>query len=196
METLLSPSSILLYGRVVQDLQLQFENFDHRGPNSIQDPPKRRGANRFLQEQLAHPDATLARIYSFSYEGYYYDLPKPAIFVVHGPGVAADLVLKHDPDKRLARTPAGIDRTGRAEPEQSPSYDLKVWVYDKGDFSLRLDVESGPFEQILLDAALASESLTSAYSGAQARGAQARGAQARGAQARISGAQARIRGSD
>ena len=35
--------------------------------------------------------------------------------------------------------------------------DMKVWVYDKGDFSMRLDVETGTFEHILLDAELDEE---------------------------------------
>ena len=35
--------------------------------------------------------------------------------------------------------------------------DMKVWVYDKGDFSMRLDVETGTFERILLEAELDEE---------------------------------------
>lgn len=49
-------------------------------------PPPRLGSNNFLQAQLASPGARLARIYAFSYEGHYYDLAAPALFVVHGPG--------------------------------------------------------------------------------------------------------------
>ena len=49
-------------------------------------PPPRLGGNNFLQAQLASPGARLARIYAFSYEGHYYDLGTPAIFLVHGPG--------------------------------------------------------------------------------------------------------------
>ena len=39
-----------------------------------------------------------------------------------------------------------------------------MWEYDKGDFSLRLDVEAGPLEQILLDTAVA-ETEAAHYSG-------------------------------
>jgi hypothetical protein len=71
------------------------------------------------------------------------------------------------------------------------------WEYDKGDFSLRMDVETGPFERILLDAMLFGGG-RSFYGGAEARisGAEVRGAEARisGAEARISGAEARMRG--
>ena len=75
------------------------------------------------------------------------------------------------------------------------------WEYDKGDFSLRLDVESGPLTEILLDATLGADPLGS-YAGASARlsGASARvsGASARlsGASARLSGASARLRRGD
>jgi hypothetical protein len=34
------------------------------------------------------------------------------------------------------------------------SDDIYYWEYEKGDFSLRLDVDAGPFEQILLQMAL------------------------------------------
>ncbi|MCP4470849.1 MAG: hypothetical protein GY815_09210 [Gammaproteobacteria bacterium] len=32
--------------------------------------------------------------------------------------------------------------------------DIKVWSYDKADFSVRLDVDSGPLEDILLEKAV------------------------------------------
>ena len=75
-ETLLSPSSILLYGRTVTDLQVT--------PAAV---PGR--AAQLLQGQLSASNARFARIYGFSYEGRYYDLSKPAIFLVHGDGDAA-----------------------------------------------------------------------------------------------------------
>ncbi len=61
-----------------------------------------------------------------------------------------------------------------------------MWEYDKGDFSIRLDVETGPFEQILLEAALRGG--TSAASGADLRSS--------GADLRSSGADLRISGAD
>lgn len=198
METLLSPSSILLYGRVVQDLQFlpavhqgpgpQGLNVNQpQGPNALQPPPPRQGMNNFLQRQLADPNAMLARIYGFSYEGHYYDLPKPAIFLVHGPGVSAELSSGLGvPWDRLERTTADADRTGVAGTERSTSFDIKVWSCDKGDFSLRLDIETGPFEEILLDAALVSEGSNAGFSGAHTR--------LSGAHTRLSGAHTRLSG--
>lgn len=202
-ETLLSPSGVLLYGRVLLDLSLNnLPPADVEPPPLSTDPPPRRGANLFLQEQLKADGARFARIYGFSYEGYYYDLPRPAIFLVHGPGVDPEgprpgTTIKN---QRISRNPADVDRTGTGGRTDSFSDDIKVWAYDKGDFSMRLDVESGPFEQILLEAALVASGDETSYSGAHARisGAHARasGAHARisGAHARIAGAHARMRG--
>ena len=53
------------------------------------------GFNKFLKHQLVDKTEeqkelvytqTLARIYAFSFEGAFYNLPRPAIFLVHGPG--------------------------------------------------------------------------------------------------------------
>jgi hypothetical protein len=194
-ETLLSPSTVLLYGREVRDL-----TFTHNAPSTLQPgplsdlPPPRLGGNNFLQQQLAAPGARLARIYGFSFEGHYCDLAKPAIFLVHGEGTPAEKM----PDitqvqRRVARGPADADRTGVAGQAGSFSEDIRVWSYDKGDFSVRLDVETGTWEDVLLAIELGGG--TGLFSGAQAR---ISGAQARisGAQARISGAQARIRNRD
>src|ERR1700735_5667679 len=79
-ETLLTPSSIKLFGRVVDSLK--YHN-DTAGTGL--------GANKFLQKQLeleGNKDnpPTLPRIYAFSFEGAYYELPRPPIFLVHGSG--------------------------------------------------------------------------------------------------------------
>ncbi len=189
-ETLLSPSNVLLYGREVLDLTITFQN-----PVSPTTPVPRLGDNNFLQRQLAQADARLARIYAFTYEGYYYDLPRPAIFLVHGPGADPEGPRPGvvNPPRRVSRAPADADRTGVATEDYAFSDDMKVWSYDKGDFSLRMDVETGTLEQILLDAILMPENQSTAYSGAHAR---LSGAHARlsGAHARLSGAHARLSG--
>ena len=102
-ETLLSPSNVLLYGRAIDDLSIK--------PGSHEPGPSpRKGHNNFLDKQLQGKDCKLARIYGFSYEGHYYDLAKPALFLVHGDGVDADTradgsppqsrALSSEPDRR------------------------------------------------------------------------------------------------
>ena len=204
-ETLLSPSNILLYGRVVQDLRVV--HFGAAGtpippppppPGVLPGPPAneqevhrpsvsaRGGANLFLQRQLEDGSSRLARIYGFSFEGQYYDLPKPALFLVHGDGDLADSPVGAGGSARQARAPDVADLTGVAAEDYSFSTDMRVWSYDKGDFSLRLDVETGPFDQILLDATLGGAGGT--YAGANARIAGANVGANVGANARVAGA--------
>jgi hypothetical protein len=91
----------------------------------------------------------LARIYGFSFEGTYYGLPRPSIFLVHGTGKPIgnwEINSTMEESGVLARE---WDFSGRTRPS-----DLACWEYEKGDFSIRLDAEAGQFEQILLVAAL------------------------------------------
>jgi hypothetical protein len=169
-ETLLTPSGIKLYGRVVTDLQV-----NHASAAA--------GDNNFLRRQLlagAAGNPRLARIYAFSFEGHHYDLPKPAIFLVHGAGAAPI-------NYPAAGRTSDVESSGVAAKEWEFSFgDLVMWEYDKGDFSIRLDIETGPFEQILLEAALRGGSTLS--SGADLRSS--------GADLRSSGADLRISGAD
>jgi hypothetical protein len=184
-ETLLSPSNVLLYGRAVTDLQIV-----HPAPNH--QPSGARGtSNQLLESQLSDPNATLARIYAFSYEGHYYDLAKPALFLVHGAGTPAQPAPGGPP-----QTPQTADLTGVATEDYNYSDDMRVWSYDKGDFSIRLDVMTGPLDQILLDFELDADQTPSYFGGAnvgarganvQTRGANIRGANVRGANVRTPG---------
>ena len=144
-ETLLSPSGIKLFGREVQGLELKAPKggWDKLGI----------GCNQFLKEQLSCKGARLARIYGFTYEGTYYDMPRAAIFLVHNEGEKV-LPGSGAPPAPVGRT--NVDTSGVAARDWEFSEDdtLRRWDYDKGDFSLRLDVDTGPLEQILLAAVL------------------------------------------
>jgi|HubBroStandDraft_5_1064220.scaffolds.fasta_scaffold188335_1 hypothetical protein len=136
--------------------------------DAIADNPK--GVNLVLQ--VSFPP-TIARIYSFSFEGAYYQLPRPALFLVHGLGTpVGNWVVPSTMDQ------GGVvgrewDFSGNAFPT-----DLVYWEYEKGDFSLRLDLDAGPFEQILLQMALRSGA---GVSGAGVSGAGVSGAGVSGA---------------
>jgi hypothetical protein len=170
VERLLFPSRVLLYGRAVVDLQIAAQV-------GIPEGVPLRGANLFLQQQLAAAGARIARIYGFSYEGHYYDLAKPALFVVHGPGEAAERPVpgptgpegQAGPPSRVARAPDETDRTGVAATPRSFSEDMMVWAYDKGDFTIRMDVESGTFDQILLETELSTDRVRMTFAGQTAR---------------------------
>jgi hypothetical protein len=179
-ETLLSTSAVYLFGRLLSDLLLVKQD-----PQDQVRPP-RKGSNTFLQEQLRNDDAGFARIFYFSFEGALYELARPALFLVHGGGVAADTPQPDDPNfEALAKSPPRVTRTGLAWQVGSFASDMRVWVYDKGDFSIRMDADTGPLEQILL----AAESGNAAFG--YGTGAMARSS---GALARSSGVMARSSG--
>jgi hypothetical protein len=112
------------------------------------------GANNFLQAQLDADGARVARIYAFSYEGHYYDLPKPAIFLVHGAGDPLEHgdYGKGQGDRTTLETSGVMAREWEFNATNKHGDDVRRWSYDKGDFSIRMDIETGQFEQILLAA--------------------------------------------
>ena|SRR5215831_16954162 len=173
-ETLQSPSCILLYGRLVTDLNVAPNAVAAANPPPGPPPPPvpvqppHLGANASLQQQLAEPGATIARIYGFSYEGHYYDLSRPALFLVHGPGDPAGRMLP-GAAAGAATAPEEADRLGVAATMRSFPPDMMVWAYDKGDFSIRMDVRTGPLDQILLEAEVSTDALRTSFSGMKAR---------------------------
>jgi hypothetical protein len=151
-ETLLSPSNILLYGRVVDDLRIQ--DSAQGGPTHSPFIVPRTGGDRELEHQLTAENAAIARIYSFSFEGTYYDLPRPALFLVHGPGLLVtndspkDGGGAGDPGRSIA--PGEPSLTGVAAADFQFADGIRVWSYDKADHTIRMDVEAGEFESVLL----------------------------------------------
>lgn len=156
-ETLLSVSAVYLFGRLISDLTVagEVDPDDEDRPRSI-------GANRFLRGQVRNKNAALARIYAFSFEGAMYELDRPSLFIVHGGGQDPDAPGPENADfALLSRSPGRVTKTGVGRQSGAFSRDMRVWVYDKGDFSVRLDVETGTFEHILLAAELDEESWSS-----------------------------------
>ena len=118
----------------------------------------------------------LARIYAVSFEGGFYALPRPPLFLVHGPGL---------PTGNWA-SPSTLDQSGVAGREWDFSgngdTDLVYWEYEKGDFSLRLDLEAGQLDQILLPLIMRGGGMSGAgVSGAGVSGAGVSGAGVSGA---------------
>lgn len=193
-ETLLSHSNIWLYGRVVTDLNLVAPHDPFiPGLNPIGGGGQegRGSQNTFVENQLGGPGANFARIYGISYEGTYFDLPWPMIFLVHGAGAEAETAPPGPP--RFSRAPDDPDRSGQGAQDFSFADGLRVWAYDRADYSIRLDVESGTFEELLI--ALVSDGDLGPVSGARVRGARVQGARVSGARvrgARVRGA--RLRG--
>lgn len=125
MSGLLEHSRILVYGRVVAGITLDAAAAGDDQASIYSD---------VLRSNVA--DKKLATVFGFEFEGHYYDLPKPAIFLVHG-----------EP-----KSPKNAGATVESDPKLMD--DINVWSYDKADFSVRLDVSSGPLEEILLEKAV------------------------------------------
>src|SRR5256885_16903976 len=121
-ETLLSATTVLLYGRELEDLKLEPGHLPGNGEpprDTAPGSPPRLGRNNFLRNQLgAHlggpPERfpRFARIYCFGYEGAIYDLSRPQIFLVHGSGtlVEGPIPGKQTEQLRYWRAPGTLDR--------------------------------------------------------------------------------------
>jgi hypothetical protein len=122
---LLSASVVRLFGRKIDGVTL-----------SAKELKKSLSANRQLVAELKDPLA-LARIYAFSFEGQFYTLPKPMLYLVHGDG-----------DDPMGDT--GLANINDLKFEN----DIMRWNYDKDDVLLRSDVVIGTLDDVLVDAAL------------------------------------------
>jgi hypothetical protein len=138
------------------------------------------GKNKQLDLQL-DVDARFARIYGFSYEGAYYELPNSTLFLVHGDGESA--TDGNQPGSLASRAPNDPSQSGVGAADFQIANDIMVWAYDKADYTIRMDVESGMFEQVLLDVMFDGGG-PGGIAGANVRGANVRGANVRGANVR------------
>ncbi|CUH44663.1 MULTISPECIES: pentapeptide repeat-containing protein [Ruegeria] len=189
-ESLLSFSEVLIYGRELEDLEYK------------RIPSKGKGANKHLDDQFGvekgEKGPRFAKIYGFAFEGTYYDMPEPVIFLVHGKGeLVAD---PNKPADDASRAPQDPSIGGVAAADYQVADGIRVWRYDKSDQTMRMDVMTGQFEQVLLDIYFGFDS--PAISGAKVSGAKVSGAKVSGAKvsgAKVSGAKvsgAKVRGGD
>lgn len=153
-ESLLSPSGVKLFGRLFAELTLNV---------GASKNPEPLGSNNFLYQQLKAEDAKLARIYAFAYEGDLYFLPKPYVFLVHGDGHIVIEPSRYDVNSNpeLGKVGVTVDRWGVIAKIDRFADDVRVWDYDKEDFSLRIDIVSGPLSELALEPAMAGDSSTS-----------------------------------
>ncbi len=111
---------------------------------------KRSLGNKQLEDQLTSDGAGFARIYGFSYEGAYWELVAPVLFLVHGPGdeLTPNAI---PPDFSVSRAPHSPSYSGVGAAIFQFADDMRVWSYDKADYTIRMDILSGRFEQVLLE---------------------------------------------
>lgn len=141
-EALTAPSAVRLFGRVFAALTIEpntqglFDRVQRAGgpPSPFRNP---------LVDKLDPrnvPSPRLARIFGFSFEGHYFALRAPALFLVHGEGLPV-----------AAGEPIDFQRIGVAFKEQTFAANLRVWLYDRSDMTVRLDIGSGTLQETLID---------------------------------------------
>jgi hypothetical protein len=173
-ETLLSQSAIWLFGRALDDLVFNPNAYGFPTTQTdadTNDSPIRVSQNDFLLRQLRGPETRLARILGFSFESQYFDMIRPAIFLVHGDGLdpeRSNVGLRKNQDSRM---PQETGRTGLAVQGGSFAAGIKVWAYDRADFTIRLDMDTGTLDSILLDRELNAMGAASQSAGPMVRSA-------------------------
>lgn len=126
-------------------------NFERFTENQVNWRALNAGGNDFIASKMYSGDVVLARIYGFSFDGIHFDLDRPAVFLVHGDGE------KLTDDDRDARSPVSPAQSGVGAQDYQFGSEMRSWQYDKSDFSVRMDIFTGMFEQILLDAEIEFE---------------------------------------
>ncbi len=148
-ENLLSPTAVKLYGVPFIGLEVCRTNKVERdSAKNDRVAAGKVGATGLdsrvkndLERILSRADASLARIYAFTYEGVLHMLPRPTVFLVVGEG----------------RSTTGDDMI--AARDWNLGVDIKKWEVDRYDMGLRLDIESGLMEDILLGPVLGTGSM-------------------------------------
>ncbi len=132
-ETITANITVRLFGRDFLGLTLTPEGLDKaRSSKTSQNP--------LVQQLDPKLEPHLARIYGFSYQGNYYKLPAATVLLVHGAG---------------APVPPSIDPVrlgvgGVEFKDETFASEVKMWGYDKFDFSIRIDITTGWLTDILL----------------------------------------------
>lgn len=151
-ESIFASAEIVLFGHEMSDLALVKEGLGNNG--------------------LTKKDEQFARIFGFSFDGAYHEIPTPVLFLVKGhskPAKDVDVIGPNPRDKKFFES-------------------LKAWTVKQTDETVRMDVDQGKFETMLLD--IGTEGARG-VSGARVSGARVSGARVSGARvsgARVSGA--------
>jgi hypothetical protein len=164
-EPLLAASGVRLFGVEVKGLTINLANASVPG-GLLQ--------NRF---NAAAGDPRLVRVYGFSFEGQYYDLARPTIYLLFGDGQPAG----------GQAIPKKVGDLGFATDPPELVAGLQYWLVDQSDFSLRLDIDVGPIERILVEMEIGPDQQRAPYAGQNVRSGYA------GQNVRYAGQNARLR---
>ena len=133
----------------------EFTNYKARDPDAdpyardnMPMPPRR------IERKLRQKHQQFVRIYSFSFEGHYYRLPRPLLFLLSGPGQRPDEDRKAE--GMFERHVAFSTKTsGTASRDWQFGDDIRVWAVDRKDLAVCLDVEVANYHELLLNSMVA-----------------------------------------
>lgn len=165
-ETFLDPSRIHLFGKPFPTLQYDPGPMAGVGPgiNPAQkefetqtvtpagggNPPEAPVPPGRVEQALRKvDDGIFARIYGFSFEGHYYKLPRPLLFLVD------DRTRRAEDNPPTAQFSARF--TGIEGKDWQFGGDISVWAVDRHDIAICLDLEVGTYDRVLLQATIAGE---------------------------------------
>ena len=160
--TILAPSAVRLFGRVLMGATApRVGDATKKGradppeetpgpgglsvaaPGGIADALPDYAGRSLLFQSLEGDNLNIAHIFAYSYQGSYKPLHVPAAFLVQGVGESV-------------RHAGGVDpaRLGLAQLDGTITFakDLVFWIYDRADLILRLDLNSGTLQTLVIDA--------------------------------------------
>jgi hypothetical protein len=179
IETFLEPTRIFLFGKPFPTLvydptpmsggtaaypDREFEAFDapEEGAEEGAELPMPPGRVEQALRQAAEAEGIFARIYGFSYEGHYYKMPRPLLFLVRGEEDRSRMPEEPGTDYRQFNTRfVGVEAR-----DWQFGNDIRVWAVDKHDIAVCLNVEIGTYNKVLLQS-LAAGPEESAFRGRQ-----------------------------
>lgn len=182
IETFLEPTRIFLFGKPFPNLVYnpaamsvggptavhnlgetstslrEFEDYSASAPASaVEEAPQTQlPMPPSLVEQTlrqAEDGGLFARIYGFSFEGHYYKLPRPLLFLVHDVGSSRD---PEEPDSGGWRQ-FNTRFVGVEGKDWQFGSDIRVWAVDKHDIAICLDLDIGSYDQVLLQSLTAGQ---------------------------------------
>lgn len=128
-------------------------------PSRIERTLRKQGYYKDDDGAETRSDPKFARIYSFSYEGHFYTLPRPVLFLVTGDGVSPNPRSNHIVSPlgggfgaNKPETPLSFQTkfAGVAARDWTFSDDIKVWAVDRKDLAVCLDIEVANYQELLL----------------------------------------------
>ena len=90
---------------------------------------------------------------TFAFEGTYYQLPRPTVFVVRGAATP------------VANNTSTVEDIGLADRGVDFISGLHYWTTDASEFTSRIDIENGSFKSVLLEENIRRHSLQAEYAG-------------------------------